>query len=326
MTKITDVAKKAGVAKSTVSNVLTGKKYVSEELRVKVLEACREMDFQPNFYASRLSKRKTNIIALLLESTQELSVYQQELICACIVEASKRRYSLLVYYESDREKLMLTLKQGMAPVDGAIIMAPVINDERLSSLENNRISCKVIGRPGVPDIGYVDVDNRQLVKDVVDKMTEIYGKDIYLVNSTSDMTISLDRKQGFTEKCVEKGINPENRITESRLRSSVESYEFAKLHMKKYSAFVTADEIMAKGVYAAIEERGLKVGKDVGVFALGRDTKHGSFEPKLSHAVQDYKELGRLAVDILLDDINGKEAKNILIGSKLVLTESTQKA
>ena len=55
MISINDVARKVGVAKSTVSNALTGKKYVSPELKEKVLKACKELDYTPNFYASSLS-------------------------------------------------------------------------------------------------------------------------------------------------------------------------------------------------------------------------------------------------------------------------------
>ncbi len=102
---IIDVAKKAGVVKSTVSNVLTGKKYVSPELQKKVLDACEELDYHPNFYASALSGKKSNIIALLLENSDDIEQKMyKNLIVACIKEASLHGYSLLVYYNSDKER------------------------------------------------------------------------------------------------------------------------------------------------------------------------------------------------------------------------------
>lgn len=325
MIKITDVANKAGVAKSTVSNVLTGRKYVSDELKERVLTACREMDFQPNFYASRLSKRSTNIIALLLESTAELSIHHKDLISTCVVEASKRGYSLLIYYESDKEKLLMTLRQGRAPIDGAIIMAPCVNDERLLSLENNRIDCTVIGRPSSSDIGYVDVDNRLLVNKVTQKLVEVYGNDVYLINSAAGMTISLDRRNGFAEACEKHGIDVSDRIKDCDLRSFASGYDFAKSHLNKDAAFITADEIIAQGVYKAVEDGGLRIGRDIGVFSLGRGLEHGSFSPKLSYASQNYEQLGRLAVDMLIDEIDGKKRDNILIDSDLHFSESTSK-
>ena len=49
MVTISDIAEKAGVAKSTVSNALTGKKFVSEPLKQRILQICEEMNFSPNF-------------------------------------------------------------------------------------------------------------------------------------------------------------------------------------------------------------------------------------------------------------------------------------
>lgn len=325
MIKITDVASRAGVAKSTVSNVLTGRKYVSDELKERVLAACREMDFQPNFYASRLSKHSTNIIALLLESTTELSVHHKDVISSCVVEASKRGYSLLIYYESDKDKLLMKLRHGIAPIDGAIIMAPCVNDERLLSLENNRTNCTVIGRPSTSGIGYVDVDNRLLVHKVAEKLVELYGGDIYLINSAAGMTISQDRRNGFIELCKKFGIDHADRIKECELRSSSSGHDFARAHLKKGAAFITADEIIAQGVYKAVEDAGLSVGRDIGVFSLGRGLEHGSFSPKLSYASQNYEQLGRLAVDMLIDEIDGKKRSNILIDSDLHFSESTSR-
>ena len=70
MTTINDIAKKAGVAKSTVSNVFSKKKYVSPEICERVMKICKELDFQPNFYAASLSnKQKTNLIGLFLETS-----------------------------------------------------------------------------------------------------------------------------------------------------------------------------------------------------------------------------------------------------------------
>ena len=138
MVKITDVAAKAGVAKSTVSNVLTGRKFVSEELRQKVLTACKELDFQPNFCASGLSGGSTHIIALVMEATADIDVYPfyKDLLLSCMRTASTLGYSLLVYYDSDKNKLMQTLRQGRAPIDGAILLTPGVDDERLSQMES----------------------------------------------------------------------------------------------------------------------------------------------------------------------------------------------
>ncbi len=326
--KITDVAERAGVVKSTVSNVLSGKKYVSEELKKKVLDACEELDFHPNFYASALSGHKSNIIALLLEISDEIDrKFYQKLIVSILKQASKSGYSLLIYYNSDKEKLLNTLRQGTAPIDGAILMSPCTNDERLKQIESERISCVVIGRPE-NDMGlsYVDIDNIKLVKDVTEKLVSEYGNDAYLINSDRCMTISQDRAKAFKGVCESCGIDYTSHIFESLHCNEDEGYEISKPLMKKNGVFITANGRLAAGVYRAAAECGLKVGKDIAVFALGRSLEHGTFEPKLSYADQDYELLGKTAVDMLLDEIeNGKHDDNVFVESKIIYTESVEK-
>lgn len=327
MVKITDVAKRAGVAKSTVSNVLTGNKFVSEELRAKVLAACSELDFQPNFYASGLSNRKTNIIALLLEATQDIANYPfyKDLIVSCLQEASVMGYSLLVYYEADQSKLLQTLRQGRAPIDGAILMTPDVNDERLTQMENNRTVCVVIGSPSQQNLSYVDIDNKKLVHTVVQRLMDEYGTDVYLINSPDSTTISRDRNQAFEQICKSRGVDTDGRVYCCKFDDADESYLFALPRVCKNAVFVTANETRAKGVYRAVEEKGLKVGVDVGVFALGRSIEHGKFTPKLSYAYQSYDALGRIAVRALIKEIETGEQSREFIDSELIFRDSTAK-
>src|SRR5258708_27127988 len=66
MVTIYDIAKEAGVAKSTVANALTGKGKVSEATRQRVLQCAQEMGYRPNVLARNLSQHKTLTIALIL--------------------------------------------------------------------------------------------------------------------------------------------------------------------------------------------------------------------------------------------------------------------
>lgn len=303
--KIVDVAERAQVAKSTVSNVLTGKRFVSEEIKKRVLDACKELNFHTNFYASGLSGRKSRILALILESNEEVEqMFYQTLIISCLKEASLHGYSLLIYYDADDNKLINTLRQGMAPIDGAVLMSPAINDERLKEIEKERIACVVIGHADESlNLRYVDFDSVALVREVCTALIARYGKEIYLINSDRRLTISRDREQSFAAVCKEEGIDFSSHAAESTNSSAEEGYEIAKKVMKRGAAFITANEHIALGVYRAAEEAGLKVGEEVGVFALGRSLQHGRFEPSLSYAAQDYAVLGRLAVQMLIDEI-----------------------
>lgn len=326
---IIDVAKKAGVVKSTVSNVLTGKKYVSPELQKKVLDACEELDYHPNFYASALSGKKSNIIALLLENSDDIEQKMyKNLIVACIKEASLHGYSLLVYYNSDKERLLDTLRKGCAPIDGAIIMSPCLHDERVVQFDSQHADFVVIGRPENSEaISYVDVDNVGLARDTTLKLMELSGLDnVYLVNSGEEMTISQDRINGFVEACTKCGLNAEGRILSRAAFVGDDVQEEACAKVQAGSIFITCDDIVAQKIYGVAAEKNLVVGEDVSVFSLGRSKDSGTFTPPLSYAKQDYGLLGKTAVSVLISLIEEKAQKSqIFIKSEIIFGNSVKK-
>lgn len=303
MVTITDIAKRAGVAKSTVSNALTGKKYVSEELKQRILDICDEMNYAPNFYASRLSGNRTNIVALFLEESENgvYHAYYTELIESCLKYLSGHGYNLLISYNSDKRMRNSLLLKGKAPVDGAIIMAPLVKDERILQFESDLIPCISIGRPSeAQSIGYVDVDNCKLVGDAVSLLAVNGYKHIYLLNSNESLNISRERCRAFEEAMSAAGLAfGEESVFFSGESSYDDGEAFAREHLGRNTAFITANVRLAEGVYAAAEKRGLTVGQDIGVFALGGQ-RNEKITPNLTYATQDYSKLARMAAKELL--------------------------
>lgn len=331
MVTITDIAQRAGVAKSTVSNALTGKKYVSEELKKRILDICEEMNYAPNFYASRLSGNRTNIVALFLEESESgvYHAYYTELIEACLKYLSKCGYNLLISYNSDKRMRNSLLQRGKAPVDGAIIMAPLVEDERILQFESDLIPCISIGKPNdAQSIGYVDIDNYKLVVDAVNLLADNGYKYIYLLNSNDTLTISRDRKKAFVE-ALESNELPirEDSVLFSVDSSFEEGERFALEHISKNTAFVTANVRLAEGVYSAADKKGLTIGHDVGVFALGGQ-RNEKITPNLAYATQDYAKLAKMAAKNLISQLSSDEegepvkVENQLISSKICFDTS----
>lgn len=334
MVTITDIAERAGVAKSTVSNALTGKKYVSEELKQKIINICDELNYTPNFYASRLSGNRTNIIALFLEESDN-GVYHSfytELIESCLKYLSKHGYNLLISYNSDNKVKNSFLQKGKAPVDGAIIMAPVVKDERILQFENELVPCVSIGKPDASQsISYVDVDNLKLVQDAVNLLAVNGYKNIYLLNANEALNVSRERSSAFLSSLEANSLSggTEN-IFYSNESAFKEGKKYALPIMRKDTAFITANVRLAEGVYAAAEAQGLEIGRDVGVFALG-GKRNEKITPNLTYATQDYSKLAKMAAKTLLRRLSksqdGEEMENevALIASKICFDSSINK-
>lgn len=310
MVTITEIAKRAGVAKSTVSNALTGKKYVSEDLKKKILDICEELNYYPNFYASRLAGNQTNIIALFLEESEKgvYHAFYTELIESCLKYLSKHGYNLLISYNPESKMKKGFLQKGKAPVDGAIIMAPVVKDERILHLENDLIPCVSIGKPFDDQIiSYVDVDNSKLVQDAVNLLAVNGYKNIYLLNANENLSISRERAAAFIKALSENNLPGGVNNVYYTAETSFEDGERLGCELaRENTAFITANVRLAEGVYSAVGKAGLKVGENVGVFALG-GKRNDAVTPNLTYATQDYARLAKMAAKILLRQLKNAE-------------------
>lgn len=328
MITIKDIAEKAGVAKSTVSNVLTGKKYVSPEITEKILKICKENDYQQNFFASSLSnKANTNIIGLFLEEseTKKFKVFYNALIESIITTASKSNINVLIYSGLNKDETATKLKAGRSPIDGAIILSPTIDDSRINAINQNLIPYVLIGHPNKnTNVNYVDTDNVDLTKFIASQMLKQGYKKICLINSKEKLVISKERNTGFIQ--AHEDVNSTDYVIyHSHSSSSIDGYRYADVALENGAdAFITASGTLASGVYEACYKHNKEIGTEVAIFSLGYSFNESlKFSPSLSYALQDYYQFGKIATNILLNSINGeKTLEQKMIKSDLKFNES----
>lgn len=330
MVTINDIAKALGVAKSTVSNAITNNRYVNPELKEKILKKCEEMNFQPNFYAASLSKHKsTGIIGLFLELGKDpiYQVFYHQLIQSVVESSEKKEMNVLIYYGTNTEQVNKLLGVGRSPIDGAIILSPEIKDERYLKIEASQIPFVHIGKPSIQDdkLTYVDFDSKALVENIVNHLVDLGHKNILLINSKKDLTISIERTNYFKEVLKKRNIEfKEDMIIYSPHSTEVEGLEISKSYLKDKTAVITANDLLAYGVYEYLESIKKVVGKDVSVVALGGNKYIDTLKPKLSHAYQDYTKIGSMATKLLMNKITDVYFKpqTKIYKSELYLTDS----
>ena len=132
MTSISEIAKKAGVAKSTVSRVINHHPHVSDETRQKVMDLINELDYMPNQLARDLSRGKTQKIGVVIPHTQH--PYFTQLINGLLDTAKASDYQLVMMPSDYDEELELSyLKQlKMEAIDALIFTSRAI---RLDTIE-----------------------------------------------------------------------------------------------------------------------------------------------------------------------------------------------
>ena len=112
MVSMKDVSRHARVSVATVSNVITGKRQVSDKIRRRVLDSIAELDYQVNLVARGLKTQRTSTIGLILPDITKL--FFQKLITGILDEASQNGYRLNILnsgYDFDTERvLIITLR------------------------------------------------------------------------------------------------------------------------------------------------------------------------------------------------------------------------
>jgi DNA-binding LacI/PurR family transcriptional regulator len=152
-----DVAEAAGVAQSTVSYVLSGKRPISEKTRKKVEAAIEQLTYQPNAGARALASRKTRVIGLVIPFIPELEMASiMEFISVIASTARQYDHDILLVTE-DEGAAGLRRVVGQQICDGLILMQVEDEDERLPVARTLNVPVLLIGIPRDPS-GLVCID------------------------------------------------------------------------------------------------------------------------------------------------------------------------
>lgn len=337
-TTINDIANYLGIAKSTVSNVFTKKKYVSEEIRQKVLKACEEMDYYPSFIASTLVTKRTNIIGIFFELNAKYQDYYSDLIRASMETAADKGFQVLLYYNNYAENVSKMLVKGKAPIDGAILVSPQRLDPRIKNFSKVNIPFIVVGHLSNKEtlrnlyFDQVDTDNKLLTYQVTGKLIEMGHEKIAFLNSKSALTITEDRQLGYKECLKRNKIKVDDTIIFHTGSTEEEGYKIGAQLMENrldVTAFITANDLLSAGIYRAAVEKGLSIGGDLSVIALGGSVYTNSkLNPPLSHAKQNYHKMAEIATSRLIERITVEkqlESKIFIESSELIITNSISK-
>ncbi len=327
--RIKDIANLCGVAKSTISNVFTGKKYVSDEIKNRVLTVCRELNFKPNFAASILGAKKTGILGLFLTTKSDcFESFYTDVIAGIGLTAAKKDYSIMLYFNTVSDSVMHGLLESkMGVIDGAIILTPQKDDFRAESLRSSNIPYSVIGMPFDYDdktTSYVDVDNKKCVFELTSSFIRQNRKKILFFNSEKQFAVTNYRLQGFKQALEENGIEFDERYVYNVSTRNSEAGKLLKSIDFPYDAILTESDIVAKEIYEAIG--GDIKSKKVLIAATGGNEVAELLDPPLTTVKVNYNKLGEKAFELIYDMLvseDGEQRSYMLEDINIIYRESS---
>jgi LacI family transcriptional regulator len=326
-----DIAKLAGVSRSTVSRVVNNHPNVSENVRKHVLEVIRSTGYHPNVAARSLASQRSWMIGLVLPhsvSSIFTDPYFPHLIQGIAQACNQHDYSLglfLVGSKEDEEKIFPRVsRRGM--LDGVLVQSGHHGEPMIGRLIDSKIPMVMVGRPFKPkNVSYVDVDNVNAAYNAVSHLVRLGYQRIGTITGPSESTVGIDRKEGYLRALAERGRTSEpSLIMEADFTESGGYYAMKELLSAKPDAIFAASDIMAIGAMRAVREAKLRVPDDIAFVGFDDLPLPNPPDPPLTTIRQPVLQFSTAAVEILIDLIeNGVEPpRRIIMTTELIIRES----
>ena len=337
---IVDVAKMAGVSIATVSNVCTGNKYVSSELKQAVLEAIEKLNYKPNFLASGLRSHKMKMIAVLIpsyameyfgEMLQGIQDGASELGCVITTFETKSLIEREIEYLSIASELMAS---------GAIILSQAKDCDKLLAQKYSRLLTdlthrekkipvvSVMRQTGVEGVDELLLDNFHSSYAAVKHLINLGHRSVGTITGGMDSEIARDRLKGYEAALIEAGITLDKRKVINNPDYSAEKGYIAMkqlINTTDVTAVFTGNDKIAMGAIKGAQAMGRKIPDDISIIGFDGISACELVSPTLSTVNVASYEMGYMAMERI-----GKRLANedipydpVMITPQVVQREST---
>ena len=331
---IKDVAKYCGVSVSTVSRCLNGYTDISPETTKRVFDAIKILDFVPSNTARQMTKKHSGIIGLTIPDVKD-SFFSES---ASGAEAFFNDNGYQIFYgnmnrSAERFQRFLQLAREMR-FDGLIITPDSWDEETLKYIRRMKIPIVSIRRRPPQSLGipYVDNDHYKGAIKMMSYLADLgHEKIAHIILPTE---IGSLRKEAYLDFCdirkmEKRAVGCEglaNKLSEAREYGYSAMKRILKAYPDTTAVFAGTDEL-AIGAMICLKEIGLSVPKDISVCGINNVDYASLPWFDLTSMSLNRVEMGRIAAQMLLGMINGKDSfpESVLIDSDLIVRGSTTK-
>ena len=330
MPTMADIAKRAGVALSTVSHTLSGKRPVSAEVRQRVLQAIEELEYQPHALARALATKRTRTVALLYPSlSTNIPEPHFEFVSGILEVTNRRKYGLLLWTtpDDDQEVLRMT-QQGF--IDGLVLMEVRLEDPRVIMLKEQDYPFTMIGHCNENDgINFVDLDFDYAVHACIEYLAKLGHKHIAFINHSSRL---LETGMGYVVRCEEAfqhataqwQLEGTSCPCESNAQAGYDATNMLLTKDPSLTAIVTSNAWVSGGITRALNDRGLEIPRDISLVGVVSPLIAEMSTPHLTAVDFPFNEMGRMGADMLIRQLEGEEvATQLLLRPPLRIRQSS---
>ncbi len=338
---IRDVAQRAQVSVSTVSQILNGNPhYVGAGKRERVLQAVEELQYRPNAIARSMVKQRTGTVGMIFTSVLDnLFIRIVESVQAIL---DPEGYTIFLANTPNIESEIQAVEALKArQVDGFIFMSTTSVSEatHLLRLKEEGIPQVVINRHLEPDcdVNQINLNDREAGYLATRHLLNLGHRSIAMIAGPTPGTIpywysSTARQEGWRQALAEEGITaPQNWLFdgnytfEGGYAAAVQLIKQAKSRSNLPSALFVASDSMTVGALRALHYAGVRVPQDIALVSVGDTAFAPHMTPALTTMAHPLTEAGQIAARFLLEQLAANESlptRHLLLSFELRVRES----
>lgn len=326
-----EVARRAGVSRSTASRALNGGLKVSPEAQAAVDRAVAELGYTPNRAARSLVTRRTDSVALVVPEPDETVLTDpyfggtMQGISASLEDTDIQMVLLIARRGEKAARAARYLRNQH--VDGAIVVSHHRDDALDRILTESRLPCVFVGRPWsvTGPMPYVDVDNEAGGRVATEHLVASGCTRIGTIAGPLDMAAGVDRLAGWRSALHDAGLSDEAVVRGdfTSVGGAAATERLLDAHPDLDGIFAASD-LMAVGALGVLARRGRRVPDDVKVVGFDDLGVATSTSPSLTTMRNPVVEMSRAAGEMLLAQIAGasRDIEPQIFAARLVTRDS----
>jgi DNA-binding LacI/PurR family transcriptional regulator len=316
MSSIKDVAREAGVSTATVSHVINNTRFVSEEVRARVLGAVEHCGYYPNAHARSLASGRSQTFGLVVSDLS--NPFFPELVKSIEAAAFERGFDVMLSntnYDPDRTSHYIR-RFIERKVAGVVVMTSELDTALVGELASRDVSVVFLdlGKPGV-HMSNLTVNYEAGIEEAIGHLVSLGHSEIAFVSGPEHLRSAARRLEAFRASMrrhlpgARLRFYPGDFKLEGGRRAAAEILA----GRERPTAVLAANDLMALGVMVELRSAGLEIPRDVSVVGFDDIAFAALAEPPLTTICLPRVELGRRAVEALMTNVEHPERRGVQV-------------
>jgi LacI family transcriptional regulator len=303
---LADIAREAGTSASTASRALSGRGYVSDSVRDRLLAVADRLGYVPNASAQTLKQKQSRVIGVIVSALD--NQFYAGLAAGIEQVLREANYQMVIVGDnSDPDDELAGVRTFVAMRTPGVIITPVGSEAPGLLRAHGAAVVEVDRRLASVPCDAVLIDNERGGREAVMHLIGLGHRRIALLGVDTDWTTDAGRLAGYRRALKTAGIPFDRRLV-ARIpvrATDVEARIEGLLDVGSPTAFFAANNALAEQAWRVLRRRGLRVPEDISLVGFDDVPWMGMVDPPITVVDQPTLELGRSAARLLLRRLDG---------------------